>query len=321
MIARDSDIHTSGGMGGDARSSRGVHADGTDRPSATGSGSDDTGAAGCESVASALPVVESAASALSAVAAGGASPTLVAAELSGRKSGRKHEGQDGDEEEYEGKSGRTSLHSAFASAGAGMGEEEVDEPEEVGGKGSPHRRCIATGEILPYGQMIRFVISPEGTLMPDINRVLPGRGYWVAAKHEVLVRALGTNAFRRVIRRSFTIPPTLLEQTQGLLRRKCLSSLGLARRAWSADCGYTAVRQALVGGKAGIVFVAKDAPEEFVLKLESVRGEVPVLRLFTTQEQSEALGRERLAFISVSKGQWTARLVAECVQLDNLSPS
>ena len=40
------------------------------------------------------------------------------------------------------------------------------------------RKCIATGEVRPKDELIRFVIAPDGTVTPDIAGKLPGRGLW-----------------------------------------------------------------------------------------------------------------------------------------------
>lgn len=194
-----------------------------------------------------------------------------------------------------------------------------EEPEEVGGKGSLQRRCIVTGDVLTQDQMIRFVIGPNLEVTPDINCVLPGRGYWVTAQYDVLRKALENESFKRAARRAVNVPPVLIDQVVTLLRRACLNSLGLARRAWSLDCGYPLVRQALISSKAGLVLVASNAPPEFTLKIENVRSNVPVFTLFTTAELSQSLGRVNLAYVSVNKGQWTTRLMLECIRLMNIS--
>lgn len=38
------------------------------------------------------------------------------------------------------------------------------------------RRCIVTGETTPKAGLIRFVVGPDGTVVPDVLEKLPGRG-------------------------------------------------------------------------------------------------------------------------------------------------
>ena len=48
------------------------------------------------------------------------------------------------------------------------------------------RRCIVSGEVLPEGKLIRFVVSPDGEVTPDVAATLPGRGIWVSATRKAL---------------------------------------------------------------------------------------------------------------------------------------
>ncbi|MGE0260309.1 MAG: DUF448 domain-containing protein, partial [Alphaproteobacteria bacterium] len=34
---------------------------------------------------------------------------------------------------------------------------------------SPRRRCIATGEVHDRDRLVRFVVAPDGTVVPDID--------------------------------------------------------------------------------------------------------------------------------------------------------
>lgn len=40
----------------------------------------------------------------------------------------------------------------------------------------PLRRCIASGVSKLQNEMVRFVIGPDGDVVPDLKAVLPGRG-------------------------------------------------------------------------------------------------------------------------------------------------
>ena len=45
------------------------------------------------------------------------------------------------------------------------------------GKAGPGsaRLCIATGEVRPISEMVRFVLGPDGNLVPDLKRRLAAR--------------------------------------------------------------------------------------------------------------------------------------------------
>ena len=59
------------------------------------------------------------------------------------------------------------------------------------------RRCIARQESLPKEQMIRFVLSPDNVVTPDVSGRLPGRGIWVSADKKSLKKAIARNLFAR----------------------------------------------------------------------------------------------------------------------------
>ena len=59
----------------------------------------------------------------------------------------------------------------------GGARDDVDEPE---------RKCIVSGESQPKGGLIRFVVGPEGVVVPDVTGKLPGRGMYVAADREAI---------------------------------------------------------------------------------------------------------------------------------------
>ena len=46
------------------------------------------------------------------------------------------------------------------------------------------RFCAATGTVRPVADMIRFVVSPDGLVVADLKRRLPGRGMWITATRQ-----------------------------------------------------------------------------------------------------------------------------------------
>ena len=48
------------------------------------------------------------------------------------------------------------------------------------------RRCIYTREVAPRDGLIRFAVSPEGEVVPDLEEKLPGRGLWLTARADIV---------------------------------------------------------------------------------------------------------------------------------------
>jgi len=54
---------------------------------------------------------------------------------------------------------------------------------------SSTRTCLVTGEELPKDELIRFVVGPDNSIVPDLAQNLPGRGLWVKAAREPIAAA------------------------------------------------------------------------------------------------------------------------------------
>ena len=52
-----------------------------------------------------------------------------------------------------------------------------------------------SGEALPKAALLRFVVSPDGVLVADLEWSLPGRGMWV--RPSLLQEAIGRCLFSR----------------------------------------------------------------------------------------------------------------------------
>lgn len=127
----------------------------------------------------------------------------------------------------------------------------------------PRRRCIVTGEIRPKTDLIRFVVDPEGQVVPDVDGKLPGRGLWLYASQDVLHRAQKKHAFSRAARRKVAVSPDLPDEVERLLAARCMEYLGLAKRAGLLVSGLEKVRALITAGKAQVVILAADGARKW----------------------------------------------------------
>lgn len=196
----------------------------------------------------------------------------------------------------------------------------ADEPEAVGGRKSPLRRCIVTQKVQAKDGMIRFVAAPDGTVVPDLEERLPGRGYWVEADRAVLAKAVSRNLFSKAARRTLRTDAELPDRLAGLLRGRCLDLLGLARRGGQAVAGFEKVREALKAGKAGVLLAAGDGAEDGRAKLRALAGGLPVVDLFDAAEIGRALGRDIAVHAVIAPGRLAGKFMAECHRYAGLAP-
>ena len=63
------------------------------------------------------------------------------------------------------------------------------------------RMCAVSREVRPIDELIRFVVSPQGEVVPDLKRKLPGRGLWVSASRQTVAEAVRRNQFSKGFKR------------------------------------------------------------------------------------------------------------------------
>lgn len=179
---------------------------------------------------------------------------------------------------------------------------------EVCAEGS-QRRCLATGDRLPPERMLRFVVDPEGRLVADFARRLPGRGLWLTAEAAIVRRAVAKNLFAKAARRAVVLPDDLPGQLARTARQRFLDQLGLARRAGALVSGYTAVREALGARRVRLLIEAADGAEEGRRKLQAAAGgAVATLGGFSAADLGQALGRDIAVHLAVTEEPWAERL-------------
>jgi uncharacterized protein len=185
------------------------------------------------------------------------------------------------------------------------------------------RRCIATGAVLPDAQLVRFVVDPEGSVIPDIAAKLPGRGLWVKADGASLALAVRKNAFSRAAGASVSVASDLGERTERQLIQRMLSDLGLACRSGQVVFGYENVVRAF-GAKAPplLLLEASDGSPDGrrkILSAARTRGVEPaILDCFASRELSLALGRENVVHAAIKSGRLAERLIVDAGRLSGL---
>ena len=157
------------------------------------------------------------------------------------------------------------------------------------------RLCLATGETKPIGEMIRYVVAPDGCVVPDIAHRLPGRGAWVTARPAALRTAIERKLFGRAFRGKGIADAELPSLVERLLLQTALAALSMANKAGQVVTGFERAKESLHKGRAEILVHASDAAPDGVQKLDAVAapgaGKVAVIRIFTGTQLDLALGR------------------------------
>lgn len=191
---------------------------------------------------------------------------------------------------------------------------------DIDRRGAATRRCIASGVLRDKRQLLRFVVGPDGCVVPDLDGKLPGRGLWLSPRRDMIERACRRNLFARAARAPVRAPADLADQVARMLRRRCLDLIGLARRAGLVTAGYQKARSQLAAGRACVLVQARDAAEGGRAKLAALARAVvpngPVVEVFCAEELGRVVARESAVHLVLAPGPLTDRFVAEVARLD-----
>lgn len=181
----------------------------------------------------------------------------------------------------------------------------------------PERRCIVTGDVQPKAGLVRFVVSPEGQVFPDLAEKLPGRGIWVTADRDMIARAVKKGLFSRAAKAQVTAADNLADMVEAGLARRVVDLISLTRKAGRAVAGFEKVKGWLADGKAKVLLQASDGSERGKGKLWTPEGG----RWFgclTASELGLAFGRDSVIHGALGAGGLSNRVVEEAAKLSGL---
>ena len=163
------------------------------------------------------------------------------------------------------------------------------------------RTCIVTGSKGAPEAMLRFALGPDGSVVPDIRRKLPGRGVWTRLSSETVNRAAAKQAFSRAFRAKAEAPASLAAAVDALLERDALQSLSIANKAGLVVAGAFKVDAAIEsGGVTALIQASDGAPDGaakraqvLTAKLGREAKAVAPVDLFSSRQLDLALGQDK----------------------------
>jgi predicted RNA-binding protein YlxR (DUF448 family) len=177
------------------------------------------------------------------------------------------------------------------------------------------RLCIATRQVRPVGELIRFVIGPDGGVVPDLKRRLPGRGVWITARRAAVAEAVRRRLFGRGFKAEVRVSPELPDVVERLLEQSALNALSIAHKAGLVIQGFAKVEAALVASRPAVAALvrASDAGEDGGRKLIGAFGrgndaveegtEGKIVKAFTSAQLDLALGRLNVVHAALLAGR------------------
>ncbi len=179
------------------------------------------------------------------------------------------------------------------------------------------RKCIATGEVQPKHGLIRFVVGPDGQIVPDILGKLPGRGIYVAAQRAALETAVKKGLFSRAAKQPVKLPDDLVAEVEKQLARRVVDLISMQRKAGKAVAGYEKVKSWLQNEEAEVLIQAVDGSGRGKSKL-STPHYGHYIGCLTADELGLAFGRQTVIHGALASGGLTLRVVEEAQRLNGV---
>ena len=184
----------------------------------------------------------------------------------------------------------------------------------------PERKCIATGEVRPVDKLVRFVVGPEGQVVPDLAGKLPGRGIWVSATPDALTKAATKGLFARAAKQPVKVPDDLANLVEVQLGKRVIDLISLARKGGYAVAGYEKVKSLLQMEDASVLIQASDGSERGKSKLSTPHGG-KFIGWLTADELGRAFGKQTTIHAALRAGGLSKRVVEEAMRLQGLRVS
>lgn len=180
----------------------------------------------------------------------------------------------------------------------------------------PQRSCLGCRESRDKDGLIRFVLSPQNEVLPDLDARLPGRGAYTCISAACLAVTIKQRLFNRAFKREVSVmpPDKMIEMVASLMRERILGYLGLANKSGKIISGGSLVSDAIRGKvRPGLVLVADDVSKsigEKIVTLAAVHG-VTCKRLLMKDDFGAILGKAPRSAVAVRSGGFVPRLVSE----------
>ncbi|MEJ2623290.1 MAG: RNA-binding protein [Pseudolabrys sp.] len=180
------------------------------------------------------------------------------------------------------------------------------------------RSCALTRKVTPVDALIRFVVGPDGAVVPDVKRKLPGRGLWITATGSAVSEAVKRNVFARGFKRQVRAAPNLAAETERLLERAALDALAVAGKAGLVVAGAAKVADALAGDNALALIHAADAAPDGRRKLDALlqrktpgkSRETVIVETFSGDQLDLALNRPNVVHAALLAGAGSETFLA-----------
>lgn len=188
---------------------------------------------------------------------------------------------------------------------------------------NPERSCLGCRKVKAKSDLLRFVLAPDLTVVPDILAKLPGRGAYTCLSLNCLQEALKRNQFSRAFKTPVVVPDQngFADTVTAKLEERIASYVALANKAGRLMSGSDLVAEAVRKKNVGLVIIAADASAESGRKIAFLasRESIPCYHLLTRDRFGALIGKGLRSAVGIQRGDFTAVLVKEIERFRNFS--
>ena len=181
------------------------------------------------------------------------------------------------------------------------------------------RKCIVMDEVKEKEDLLRFTLTPDGEVIPDLKKKLLGKGVYVSNSRAALQMAIDKNSFTKAFKRKAKVGGELLDVVEKLLKKTGLESISLARKAGALVTGFDKVSEAVTKSKAVFLLEAKNGAEDGCRKIKLLAKGLKIFRLYDTEELDKALDKVNTVHAAFLKSEIADKVNSDFKRLENFS--
>ncbi len=188
-------------------------------------------------------------------------------------------------------------------------------------RNDPQRSCVGCREVKDKQELLRFVLAPDRTLVPDLRGRLPGRGAYTCFRESCLVKAVTRKGFSRAFKGEVMsgTAADLVALVAARMEERIGGYLALAGKAGKVASGGESVIEALTGRSPGIVCVATDISPDIGEKIVGLATRLGIehFSLFDKERLGALIGKGLRSAAVVERGGFSESLKKEMEKYRN----
>ena len=169
--------------------------------------------------------------------------------------------------------------------------------------------CMISGEKTHASDLIRFVLSPEKVLTPDLIGDLQGTSFYLAMNFEVISKLKNQSIIPSEFPKDTIIPKNLLPNLKNNIRRRLISLISLAKKAGKTIIGFNNLKKALEFEKIDLLIQAYNGSKREMERLKLPMPQRKRVQCLNSEELGLAFGRDTVIHAGIIKSGFTKNIL------------